>query len=89
MSSVSLVTGPIHLGLDVHKDSITAAVLLPGEESPSVDKIFHDEPSVRRLINRFPDRSVLRSCYEAGPPGSGCIGCSPRWRWPVMWSRRR
>lgn len=71
MSSVSLVTGPIHLGLDVHKDSITAAVLLPGEESPSVDKIFHDEPSVRRLINRFPDRSVLRSCYEAGPTGFG------------------
>ncbi len=63
MSSVSLVTGPIHLGLDVHKDSITAAVLLPGEESPTVDKIFHDEASVRRLIDPvFPDRQRLRVC---------------------------
>jgi transposase len=61
----------IHLGLDVHRDSISVAVLPPGSEMPEVDKIPHDEPSVRRLIGRFPDRSVLRCCYEAGPTGFG------------------
>lgn len=34
-----------------------------------VDKIFHDEVSVRRLMDRFPDRRRLRVCYEAGPTG--------------------
>jgi transposase len=59
----------IYLGLDVHKDTICAGVLYPAEESPVVEKIFHDEPSVRRLIGRFPDPTVLRACYEAGPTG--------------------
>src|SRR3954465_2482936 len=68
MSSVTQ-SGPIHLGLDVHKDSISVAVLPSGQESAEVDKIFHDEPSVRRLIARFPDPGRLRACYEAGPTG--------------------
>jgi transposase len=57
------------VGLDVHKDSISVAVLEPGLETPAVDKISSDGPSVRRLIGRFPDRSRLRVCYEAGPTG--------------------
>jgi transposase len=55
--------------MDVHKDSISVGILNPGHERPDVEKIFHDEESVRRLIDRFPDRSMLRSCYEAGPTG--------------------
>jgi transposase len=61
----------IHLGLDVHRDSISVAVLLPEHEVPEVDKIPHDEASVRRLVERFPQRSLLRTCYEAGPTGFG------------------
>ncbi len=57
------------LGLDVHKDTISVAVLEPGGETPAVDKISSDGSSVRRLISRFPDRSRLRVCYEAGPTG--------------------
>lgn len=56
-------------GWDVHKDTISVAVLHPGKEIPATDKIFHDEPSVRRLIDRSGDRSLLRVCYEAGPTG--------------------
>jgi transposase len=59
----------VHLGLDVHKDTISVGVLEPGCERPVVDKIFHDEASVRRLIDRFADRRRLRVCYEAGPTG--------------------
>ena len=34
-----------------------------------VDNISSDGVSVRRLIGRFPDRSRVRVCYEAGPTG--------------------
>lgn len=59
----------IHLGLDVHKDSISAAILNAGHESVDVEKIFNDEESVRRLVARFPEPRLLRACYEAGPTG--------------------
>ena len=59
----------VFLGMDVHKDSISVGILNPGHERPDVEKIFHDEESVRRLIDRFPDPSLLVSCYEAGPTG--------------------
>lgn len=36
-----------------------------------MEKIFNDEPSVRRLIDRFGDRRQLRVCNEAGPTGFG------------------
>jgi hypothetical protein len=38
----------VFLGLDVHKDSISVAVLDSGRESPDVEKIFNDEASIRR-----------------------------------------
>jgi len=60
---------PIHLGLDVHKDTISVGVLRPDQQVPDVDRIAHDEASVRRLLARFPDRARLRACYEAGPTG--------------------
>src|SRR6266508_2934873 len=68
VSSVSH-RGFTHLGLDVSKDSIAVAVLEPDRDRASVDKIFHDQVSVRRLIGRFEDRSKLWACYEAGPTG--------------------
>lgn len=57
------------LAMDVHKNTISAAVLEPGREAPAVDKISSDEESVRRLIGRFPDPTRLWACYEAGPTG--------------------
>jgi transposase len=70
-TSVALSTGPIHLGLDTGKNSIAVGILRPGEVSPDTEKIFNDEASVRRLVDRFADRSLLRVCYEAGPTGFG------------------
>jgi Transposase len=60
---------PIHLGLDVHKDTISVGILEPDQQVPEVDRIAHDEASVRRLLARFPDRARLRACDEAGPTG--------------------
>jgi transposase len=70
-SSVTQSAGPIHLGLDVSKNKIAAGILRWGEQIPDVETIINDEASVRRLIDRFPDRGQLRVCYEAGPTGFG------------------
>ena len=68
MASVSQF-GPIHLGLDVHKDTISVAILAPDRDGPDVERIPHDEVSVRRLVGRLGDPRWLRACYEAGPTG--------------------
>jgi transposase len=68
VASVSQLA-PIHLGLDVHKDTIAVGILGPDQQVPDVERITHDEASVRRLIGRFDDPRRLRACYEAGPTG--------------------
>jgi transposase len=60
---------PIHLGLDVHRDTISVGILEPDQQVPEVERIPHDEPSVRRLVGRLGDPGRLRACYEAGPTG--------------------
>jgi transposase len=55
--------------MDTSRDAIVVATLLPGEESPVMDRVANEEAAVRRLIGRFGDRSVLRCWYEAGPGG--------------------
>ncbi|MBT8227055.1 MAG: IS110 family transposase [Dactylosporangium sp.] len=50
-------------------NAIVVGVLRPGEEIPTVDRIFNDEPSIRRFVGRFADRRMLSACYEAGPGG--------------------
>ena len=57
------------VGLDVHRDSITSAVLVPDRETPVVDRWFHDEPSVRHFVGTRGDPALVRLCYEAGPTG--------------------
>ena len=42
---------------------------------PLVERIFHEEASVRRLIARFPDPTVLTACYEAGRPATTSPAC--------------
>jgi transposase len=69
MPSVTSDHGVVHLGLDVHKNTISAAVLAPGADTAVVDKISADEDAVRRLVGRFDDPGRVRACYEAGPTG--------------------
>ncbi len=65
----SIARGLTYLGLDVHRDTISVAVLGPGCDAPTVDRIANDESSIRRLVAQFPDPRRLRACYEAGPTG--------------------
>jgi transposase len=61
--------GMIHLGLDVHKNTISVGILGPAEEAPYTDKISSDDEAVRRLVARFEQPRRLFACYEAGPTG--------------------
>jgi transposase len=63
MSSVVTDHGVVHLGLDVHKNTISAGILEPGAETAVVDKISSDAESVRRLVARFDDPRRVRACY--------------------------
>lgn len=71
MDSVALSAGLIHLGLDVSKNKIAVGILRWDEQVPDTEMLVNDEPSVRRLINRFGDLGRVRVCYEAGPTGFG------------------
>ena len=42
---------------------------VPARETPTIERVANDEPSVRRFVKGFPDPGLLRTCYEAGPCG--------------------
>jgi transposase len=69
MSTSVTDPGWIHLGLDVHKLTISVGILEPGQQEPIDEKISSDPDAVHRLIARFEDPARLRACYEAGPTG--------------------
>ena len=61
--------GPIHLGLDVHRNTISVATLPPDAASAAVEQIPSDEAAVLAFLGRFAEPGRLRVCYEAGPTG--------------------
>jgi hypothetical protein len=89
VASVSYLLAPIHLGLDVHRDTISVGILTPDQQVPDVDRIAHDEPSVRRLVGRLGDPRMLRACYEAGPTGFELARLLASMGSAARWSRHR
>jgi transposase len=60
----------IYLGLDVHKDSITIALLPEGAKAPTrLDKLANDLPKLRKWIDRVAQGGEIRACYEASGAG--------------------
>lgn len=57
------------LGLDVHAETITAAIAEPDGEVRSLGTIANREDSIRKFIRRLDSPEQLRACYEAGPTG--------------------
>jgi transposase len=57
------------VGLDVHADTIAAAVADPGGEVRSLGVIPNRLESIRKLLAKLGPASNLRACYEAGPTG--------------------
>ena len=60
----------LYVGLDVHKDSITIAVLPHAAAEPSqVDKLPNDLKTLRRYFARLAQQGPIRACYEASGAG--------------------
>ncbi len=58
------------VGLDVHKDSITAAVFRGRDPEPlRVDRILNDPKRFRRYFERLQREGEARACYEASGAG--------------------
>lgn len=60
----------IHLGLDVHKESLTIAVLPGDAPVPTrVDRLPNDLPKLQRSLARLAREGTLRLCYEVSSAG--------------------
>ena len=71
-------TSRIYLGLDVHKDSVTIAVLPEGAPAPThLERLPNDFAKLRRFMDRLiktgakagGDQIEIQSCYEASGAG--------------------
>jgi len=58
-----------HVGLDVHADTIAAAVAEPDGEVRPLGIIPNRPEQVRKLMKRLGSTAHLKVCYEAGPTG--------------------
>jgi transposase len=69
-SVAASASSTIYLGMDVHKDSITIAVLPESAPGPTrVDRLSADYGKLRRYLDRIARDGNLRCCYEASGAG--------------------
>lgn len=62
----------IHVGLDVHKDSISVAAAEPGRASARlIGKLPHDLNKLVKGLAKIGQAEQLHIVYEAGPTGFG------------------
>ena len=70
-SAVPAVHSMIYLGMDVHKESITIAVLPEGAKSPArLDRLPNDLPKLKKWLERVARDGEIRACYEASGAGN-------------------
>jgi transposase len=60
----------IYIGMDVHKESITLALLPAGAKTATrVDRLPYDHAKIKRYLERVGREGELRTCYEASGAG--------------------
>ena len=70
MSSSVAAPSIIYVGMDVHKDSITLAVLpAPAKNPTRLERLPNDLPKLKRFLDRLARDGELRVCYEASGAG--------------------
>src|SRR6266516_4105231 len=68
-SNAPVSTTRSFVALDVHKNTITAAILPSEGGQPELVQLEHSEKAIRRLLERLGGPQGLAVCYEAGPCG--------------------
>ena len=69
-SSAAAAPTTIWLGLDVHKESVTIAVLRGDAATPDrVNRLPNDLPKLKRYLERLRGQGPLRAVYEASGAG--------------------
>jgi len=62
----------LHVGLDVHKDSISVAAAEPGRGGARlIGKVTHDLNKLLKVLTKIGSAEQLHIVYEAGPTGFG------------------
>ena len=70
LASVPATRSIIYLGMDVHKESITIAVLPGGAKTPTrLDRLPNDLAKLKKWLERIARDGELRACYEASGAG--------------------
>jgi len=65
----------IYLGMDVHKDLITIAVLPAGAKTPTrIERLPDDLLKLKRFLDRLGREGELCACYEAAALATCFIG---------------
>jgi transposase len=59
----------IHVGLDVHKDTIAVCWLRDGSATEETRQIPNEPRAIRKLFRQLQEEGQLQACYEAGPCG--------------------
>ncbi len=60
----------IYLGMDVHKDSITIAVLPDGAKAPArLERLPNDLPKLKKWMDRVARDGEIQACDEASGAG--------------------
>jgi len=62
-------TATVWVGMDVHQESITAAILFGDKDIPEIVRLPGDLNAVRRLFRRLTKQGTPRACYEASGAG--------------------
>ena len=56
------------VAFDQHAASVMAAILMPGDRTPTLQPLAPDLPTIGRFLERL-EAPGVRCCYEAGPCG--------------------
>lgn len=57
------------VAFDQHANSVVAAVLGAGDQTPALHPLTSDLPTVGKFVTRLRRRGPVQCCYEAGPCG--------------------
>lgn len=72
----------IYVGMDVHKDTITLAVLSAEAKTPRVERIPHELGKLRRMLARVGKAGRIHACYEASGAGYVLHRALREWGYP-------